>query len=278
MKITNHIHQLRIEFEIPIAPDKSIDRFVHAFLIVGHKIHLVDSGVSDAYPAIESYIKQIGRDISEVENLLLTHSHPDHIGAAKPISELSNCHISAHAAEVMMIEDVDFQCSVRPVPGFQKLVAGSVPVDHVISDGDEIKLEENLTIRVLHTPGHSAGSVSYYLVEENVLFTGDAILLPGEIPIFDDPLIYFKSLEKIEQQNVECLLSAWDGPRLTDSIPDLLFKSREYISIIRNAAKKVASKSTDRELKFCLEVLSELGLPSVLANPLLTNSFLSCLN
>ncbi len=278
MKITHHIHQIRIEFKIPITPDKSVDRFVHVFLIVGHKIHLVDSGVRDALPAIESYIKHIGRDVSEVENLLLTHSHPDHIGAAQPIRELSNCHIRAHSAEVMMIEDVDFQFSVRPVPGFQKLVAGSVPVNHVISEGDEIKLEENLTIRVLHTPGHSAGSVSYYLVEEDVLFTGDAILLSGEIPIFDDPQAYLNSLNKIKEVKANLTLSAWDDPRSVEEILLLLPKSEGYIHEISAVVKKVAAETSERDMQFCLAVISELGLPPVLANPLLLKSFLSCLN
>ena len=278
MKITNHIHQIHIEFKIPIAPDKSVDRFVHVFLIVGHKIHLVDSGVSHAYPAIESYIKQIGRDISDVENLLLTHSHPDHIGAAQPIKELTNCHISAHSAEVMMIEDVDFQFSVRPVPGFQKLVAGSVPVDHVVFDGDEIKLEENLTIRVIHTPGHSAGSVSYYLVEEDALFTGDAILLPGEIPIFDDLQAYLNSLIKIKEVEATLTLSAWDEPREVEGISLLLSKSEEYIHAIRAAVKKVSAEAPGVDMQFCLAVIRELRLPPILANPLLLKSFLACLN
>ena len=120
----------------------------------------------------------MGRDISEVQNLLLTHSHPDHIGAAQSIIEKSGAAVYIHAQEVKMVEDIDFQNSVRPVPGFYQLVASSITVNHSLGDRDEIKLEENLTIRVIHTPGHSSGSVSYYLVEEEVLFTGDAILLP----------------------------------------------------------------------------------------------------
>lgn len=278
MKISEHIHQLTIDFQIPVTPDKAIDRFVNVFILVGKKIHLIDTGVAGALPQIESYIKDLGFNFSDINNILLTHSHPDHIGALKPLVGKSGAKVFAGKNERSMIEDVDYQFSIRPVPGFHQLVAGSSQVDFLVKEGDEIKLEENLTIRVLNTPGHSQGSTSYYLVEEETLFTGDAVLLPGEIPIFDDPVAYFNSLEKIEETGARLLLSAWDEPREANKIPALLEKSGKYISIIQNAVQKVAEQMPERDMTFCNAVLKELGLPLVLANPLLLKSFIACLN
>ena len=100
----------------------------------------------------------------------------------------------------------------------------------------------------------------------------------GEIPIFDDPQAYFNSLNKIKVVGAKLLLSAWDDPRRVDEIPSLLSKSEGYIQIIRAAVVKIAAQTNDRDMQFCLAVLSELSLPPVLANPLLLKSFLSCLN
>ena len=50
----------------------------------------------------------------------------------------------------------------------------------------------------MHAPGHSKGSVSFYLKEEKALFTADAIILPGELPIYEDVKDYINSIKKIQ--------------------------------------------------------------------------------
>lgn len=52
MQITEHIHAIKIPFEIPVAPGKMFERFVYAYLIFGTEICLIDSGVRQAYGVI----------------------------------------------------------------------------------------------------------------------------------------------------------------------------------------------------------------------------------
>ena len=278
MKINDQIHLIKYPFEIPVAPDKKITRFVNIFAILGKNIHLIDTGVADSFSVIEAYLTNQGRDSKEVASILLTHSHPDHIGSAKKFKEISGCKVYAHPAEKHWIEDVDLQFSQRPVPGFQKMVGGSVKVDQEITDNSFIHLEDDLKLRCIHTPGHSAGSVCFYFENEKILISGDAILLPGEIPIFENVNDYLNSLEKIRKLKPQQILSAWDEPRKANEIKELLQKSESYILHIQKTAKQVAKKSGDTSsMEFCKQVVSDLGLPEIIVNPLLLKSFQACI-
>ena len=133
-------------------------------------------------------------------------------------------------------------------------------------------------MQALFTPGHSKGSTSYYYKQEKAIFTGDAVLLPGEIPIFDDINAYFNSLEKIKNINPQQLYSAWDKPRFKHEIPEILEQSKIYIKHIQNITQKVAVLfKREKSMEFCKAILIELGQNENLANPLLLKSFLACL-
>ena len=166
MQIAKNIHALRIPFNITDPSGKMIPRFVYVYLILGEKIYLIDSGVASSEKIILDYLKKIGRSPEEISTLILTHSHPDHIGAAKAIKSITGCIVAAHTAERAWIEDVDLQERERPVPGFQTLVGGSVKVDLVLQDGDILDLGDGNRLHVLHTPGHSPGSISLWLPED----------------------------------------------------------------------------------------------------------------
>jgi hydroxyacylglutathione hydrolase len=273
------IHSIKIHFEIPVSPQLKLPRFVHLFIIEGEFLHLIDSGVSDAMNDIKLYAIKIGRKLAEVKTIVLTHSHPDHIGAAKPVQDKTGCEIYAPQPEVNWIENTELQFQQRPVPGFHELVAGSVLVSREINDKDIIRLENNITLQAISTPGHSAGSTSYFFKEENALFSGDAVLLPGEIPIFENVQEYFHSLEIIKKLNPKTLYSAWDQPRFKNEIPEIIKQSETYIRNIQKTTQKVAGRiKKHNSIEFCAAVLDELNQNAYMANPLLLKSFLACIN
>ncbi|NTV28444.1 MAG: MBL fold metallo-hydrolase, partial [Methanothrix sp.] len=211
MQITDHVHTLKIPFQITDPSGQKIDRFVYAYLIYGQKIYLIDSGVASSERIIMDYLKATGRSPQEISKLILTHAHPDHIGAAAAIKRISGCTVAAHAAEKAWIEDVDLQAKERPVPGFRSLVGGSAQVDRTLQDGDVLHLESGLTLQILHTPGHSPGSISLWLAEDGALFSADAIPIAGDMPIYQDILASVRSIEKLASiPEIKLLLAAWD--------------------------------------------------------------------
>ena len=90
MQVTKRMHALKIQFKIPVSPEMTVDRFAFVYLIFGDKIYLIDSGVAGAESAIREYILKQGREPKEVSSLILTHSHPDHLGAAGSIKNQQN--------------------------------------------------------------------------------------------------------------------------------------------------------------------------------------------
>lgn len=172
MKVTESIHALEIPFKVSVAPEIQVDRIVFAYLIFGKKITLIDSGVAGVESIIFDYIRENDRDPHEISTLILSHSHPDHIGSARIIKETTGCRVLCHPAEKDWVENVQRQVRERPVPGFDGLVSGSSPVDGLLQDGDLLEIEESIQCKVIHTPGHSAGSISLFVEEEKVLFSG----------------------------------------------------------------------------------------------------------
>ena len=103
------------------APGLILDRFVYSYLVYGETITLIDTGVAGCETHIFDTIRSAGRDPSEIALVILTHSHPDHIGAARAIREATGCSIAAHPAERAWIDDVELQNRERPVRGLHSL-------------------------------------------------------------------------------------------------------------------------------------------------------------
>ena len=145
------IHPLTIDFYVTPA----IKRYVIVYLIEGESCYLIDSGVDGAEETIEDYLHHIGRKLSDIKGIFLTHAHPDHIGSAAKLKEQTGCKVYASPGERPWIEDIQQQFEERPIPNFYTLVNRSVSVDTLLKDGDRVVLEPGLTIQAVGTPGHS---------------------------------------------------------------------------------------------------------------------------
>lgn len=278
MQISDHIHALKIPFQIAGPSGKRIDRFVYVFLIYGEKICLVDSGVAGSEEIIFQYLKDTGRSPQEISMLILTHAHPDHIGSAAAIKRITGCTVAAHASERAWIEDVALQAKERPVPGFFDLVGGSVKVDRALKEGDKLTLDVCHDLRVLHTPGHSCGSISLWIAKEGALITADAIPIAGEMPIYQDILASVRSVQRLAAiPDIKLLLAAWDEPRPGEDAYRIMDEGLRYLqrihsSVLRAATADPALVEQDF-MQLCRKVLADLGLDQIMANPLVAASF-----
>jgi glyoxylase-like metal-dependent hydrolase (beta-lactamase superfamily II) len=274
MQITKHIHTIKIPFQIAIAPGIKVDRFVYVYLIYGKKIYLIDTGVATSEKIIFDYIRKTGRNPEDISLIVLTHSHPDHIGAAHEIQRATGCTVAAHYGERSWIEDVELQHRERPVPGFHSLVGGSVMIDRILENGDILDLD-GIRLEVFHTPGHSRGSISLLLPEDGALFTGDSIPLAKDLPIYDDVLESVRSIKKIKAiDGIEFLLSSWDDPKKGINAYQIMDEALSYLARIHEAVTGVDNNDLSHDpMELCRLVLRKLKMPEMTANPLIARSF-----
>ena len=274
MKITDQVHSLKIDFEIAISPEKKLPRFVNVIIVFGDKITLVDSGVKGSEKKIRQYIEEQGRSFTEIESLILSHSHPDHIGSAATIKELTSCKILAHEAEKEWIENIDIQNQQRPVPSFFSLVDRSVKIDEFLCDGQIIQISGGPALKIIHTPGHSKGSVNIEFLKEKIHFTADSVPLKNDIPNYDNYADLMRTLKMIEDSDFKVLLSSWSAPLYDKKeIGILIDEGRNYMLKIDAIVKECYAGAYNSEA--CKMTVSKLGLPPFLATSLVDNAFKS---
>lgn len=277
MQVSEHIHALRIPFEIPVGPGKVITRDVYSYIVFGDKITLIDSGVKGAEKLIFDYIQKHGRDPKEISMVILSHSHPDHIGSVKSIKAKADCIVAAHAAERDWIEDTQKQFRERPVPGFQTLVEGPVLVDRLLFDGERFDVGNKINCEVMHTPGHSRGSITLLFENEKAVISGDALPLPNDLPIYEDIIATVESIRKLKtERSIAVLLSSWEPPiHGYEQIEKRIEDGLSYLRRIHKIVIETPEEIRQDLMKLCGHVVGKLGLPPAAINPLVARSFAS---
>jgi len=275
MKLTEKIHLLPLDFEIKFNPNMKINRFVNSLIIFGKKITLIDTGVKGCAIKISDYMKENGRDIAEVETVILSHSHPDHIGSAAEIKRITGCRVLAHEGEKGWIENIEAQVKERPVPGFFDLVDEPVKIDGSLEHGRRVKADENITLKIIHSPGHSRGSINILFEEDRILFTADSIPVKNDIPNYDNFYDLMKSLNRIRtSEDYALLLTSWTVA-LNDrkEIEKFLDEGERYLKALDDAVKCIYTGVEAAPLEFCRKAIIKLGLPEFYINPIVDRAF-----
>lgn len=123
----------------------------------------------------------------EVEAVILTHGHVDHIGAAGSVRDATSAKVYLHRDDVFLLEHGSVMAAQ-----FGWFVSSVPSPDKLVDDGDEIAVG-NIRFKVLHTPGHSPGGIC--LLAGDVVFAGD-LVFAGSIGRTDLPGGSFEALLK----------------------------------------------------------------------------------
>lgn len=256
------IHPGIFRIILPLAGEKPGP--VNAYLFTGKKVTLLDTGTLKSVSVLERRLDQIGYAFSDIKQIVLTHGHIDHYGAARTIVEGSGnpVMVMAHEEDTNLIAhglDVPreqflkfyrlmgvpklFQVSLLLIRWIFSSMAENCRVDKFLSDGEKILLGD-YEATVIATPGHTRGSISLYIEKEGILFPGDHILghiTPNAFVMleadFDLPrrmsqVEFYNSLKKIEKVSPRIAYPAHGEP-----IPDVantITMFREQFSLRQN--------------------------------------------
>ena len=202
-----------------------LDRFSNSFILhtdVGQV--LIDTGLYSGRHMIEH---QAPQPIA----VLCTHGHWDHIGGHAHF-RAKGAQIYSHMGDAQQMADLrlqwnmlyeqfagDLQIPPERRTTYDQEAGSEVPVDRPLEDGQTLRFGE-VTIQVIHTPGHTQGSVCYYLPDEGLLFTGDTVCgagFFGGLPQIADPEQYIHTLQRLEQLHPAAVYSAHTDGCLDDA-------------------------------------------------------------
>jgi glyoxylase-like metal-dependent hydrolase (beta-lactamase superfamily II) len=265
-EVTPGIHQLKL----PITMPGSTLAYVNTYLIQGDNGYLlVDTALNtdEALDSLQKQLAEIGSDIRDISQILVTHVHPDHYGMAGRIKQLSGALFTTHDIEKGFIESryinmdelleqtarwlgingapPDNLADMRDATvGLKQYIVPTYP-DFTLHGGETIATGM-FTFQVLWTPGHSSGHICLYEPEKKVLISGDHIL-PTITPnvskhpqSIENPLgRYLDSLNDLKKLDVELVLPGHEDPftRLKPRIDELLQHHEQRIAEILTTLK-----------------------------------------
>jgi glyoxylase-like metal-dependent hydrolase (beta-lactamase superfamily II) len=201
---------------------------VHLYLIRGARLALIDSGAADSpSAAVEPALSELGLGWSDLDYLLNTHGHVDHAGGNGELkASTPRVQIGIHPADEHLLagphahlqSDTDAAAYMRLMGRndllqereavLRRVVGRSAGVDRELNDGDVVDLGDDVRLTVVHTPGHTRGSVCYLWESGSTLFSGDAVQghgwKAGVPPIYHDT-VYLESLARIEALQADTL-------------------------------------------------------------------------
>ena len=215
----------------------------------GRDAMLIDAGYGDdgsVKPRGEFFERELPDTKAHV--IAITHHHFDHASGGRKLRELLKAETAINPIDEVLLhtpsesnEDLpdDEDISRRARTWHDEAV--NTPIDRPMADGDTVKVG-GLTVRAVHTPGHTAGHNCYWVQELGLLFTGDNVLGVGTSAIGPPPRgdmeQYLQSLLRMDELNAS-IFAPGHGPlvRAThDKIKELIdhrgARDRQIIDLI----------------------------------------------
>lgn len=224
------------------------------FFVQGNdRLALIDSGLRAGYPALEQGFAELGLEKSDLDLLLITHEHMDHIGNNGPLKRETGCRILGHAARADRVADnmLNAKTIVHAFPEGEEFDLDSEyldwmapdegPLDDFVSEGDVIDLGGGVELEVMECFGHSMAEIGFFERSSRTLVIADPLL-----PVFN-PVLYlyediaamratFDRLERfLGERDVAEVVLAHEEPRDAASALELVADCRSRVDAIEDS-------------------------------------------
>ncbi|MCY4260377.1 MAG: MBL fold metallo-hydrolase [Rhodobacteraceae bacterium] len=201
--------------------------FVHGT----ERIALIDSGIYAGLPVLEQAFDELGMMRRDLDLLLLTHEHMDHVGNNGWLKTETGCEIIGHEARADRVADnmLNAKTIVHAFPEGEHFDLNEEyldwmgptegPIDSYVEDGNEIDLGGGVALEVIEVFGHSMGEIGFFEHSTRSLIIADP-LLPDFNPVlylYEDPNTMRATFDKLErfltERDVQSVLLAHDEVR-----------------------------------------------------------------
>jgi glyoxylase-like metal-dependent hydrolase (beta-lactamase superfamily II) len=172
----------------------------NVYMILGERVAIIDTGYNQTHDINTRSVYLGGLGDPQVQTIILTHRHIDHVGGASSLHRKTKAPIVAHANEKTFIEDQ----------------LEGIKLHQTVEDNEIIDIG-NFTLQIIHTPGHTMGSICILIKEMGVLFTGDTIMGFGTSvinPDEGDMGLFLDSLNKLLEVDCNTILPGHGNPVL----------------------------------------------------------------
>jgi len=162
---------------VPLGP-------VNTYLLDQGELTLIDTGLPKSEDKIVAAIEKIGKKVTDLQHIIVTHCHPDHAGSVAALKRMSGASVYMHPTDAAMVRKGQSSRPLTPSPGFLRgllfrLFVPKKPVpierceiDREITDGTELPIAGGL--KAIHIPGQCAGQLALFWRRRDVLFAADA--------------------------------------------------------------------------------------------------------
>jgi len=191
---------------------------------------MIDGGMAGKWDHKIRSIRESDVKLEDIKRIIMTHTHLDHSGCLPEIlRDLHDVELWVHEAEGTQMEQGD-ERTVYGMDMFKVMCQGQyrlrdgdyrMNVHRKLNDGEEFNIG-GMKWKVIHIPGHSAGSIALYDDQEKTLIPGDVVYADYAIGRYDlygaDPVQHLKSLTLLSELDVNMLLPGHN--RIMDHVPD----------------------------------------------------------
>ncbi len=276
------IHRL----QIPI-PNNPLG-YTNIYLVQGDDGYLlIDTGVNteEAFLSLKKQLAEIGIDLKDISRIIATHGHRDHYGLAVRLRELSQAKIALHYLDKNLVDLKELNTEEilrrterwfhingvpanelpRIAPTVMRGFASPTPPDITLYGGETISAGP-LNLKVVWTPGHSAGHVCLYEPAQKILFAGDHVLpvITPNVSLLpqseDNPLADFlHSMQVVKQLDANLILPAHEQifSNLQNRVEEIIQHHEKRNSEILKAIK--AEPKTAYQISHEITWMPELG-------------------
>lgn len=227
------------------------------FFVIGKdKIALIDSGLYGGLPSLKQAFGELKIEKRDLNMLLLTHEHMDHVGNNGWLKAETGCEIVGHPGRADRVADnmLNAKAIVHAFPEGEHFDLNKEyldwmgptegPIEKFVRDGDVIDLGGGVELEVVEVLGHSMCEIGFFERSTKTLIIADPLLPPFNpvLYLYEDPTVMRATFDKIErflkERDVQAVLFAHDEVKSADETIELVNDCRRRVDNVEASIVK----------------------------------------